>query len=101
MTPTPATTLTLAEVEHIADLARLELSAAERQRYRDQLAAILDYAARLGEVDTTDVPPTASILPRTEVLRPDVVRPSLDPAILLRGAPDQEAGQFRTPPILE
>ncbi len=50
-------TLTLAEVEHIAQLARLYLSEDEKKRFREQLSAILDYAARLQQVDTRNIPP--------------------------------------------
>ena len=50
-------TLTLAQVQHIARLARLQLSPEELERYREQLSEILDYAARLQELDTTGIPP--------------------------------------------
>jgi len=53
--------LSLEEVEHIAMLARLELSAEEKNRYRQQLSAILDYIRKLQELDTTDIPPTSSV----------------------------------------
>ena len=94
-------TLTLAEVEHIAELARLDLSEAEKTRFREQLSAILDYAARLQELDTGDIPPTASVLPPRSVLRPDEPRPGLTLDELLRNAPQTEADQFRVPPVLE
>jgi aspartyl-tRNA(Asn)/glutamyl-tRNA(Gln) amidotransferase subunit C len=93
--------LTLAQVEHIAQLARLDLSEAEKLRYREQLSAILDYANRLQALDTGDIPPTASVLPPRSVLRPDLVRPGLALPDLLRNAPDTEADQFRVPPVLE
>jgi aspartyl-tRNA(Asn)/glutamyl-tRNA(Gln) amidotransferase subunit C len=94
-------TLTLAEVEHIAELARLDLTEAEKARFREQLSAILDYAARLQALDTGDIPPTASVLPPRSVLRPDEPRPGLPLADLLRNAPQAEADQFRVPPVLE
>lgn len=93
--------LTLAEVEHIAGLARLELSEAEKSRYREQLSAILDYAQRLQALDTTGIPPTSSVLPAQSVLRSDVPRPGLGLDELLRNAPDAEDGQFRVPPVLD
>ena len=55
--------LSLAEVEHVADLARLALTAAEKDRFREQLSSILAYAERLQEPDTTGIPPTAAVLP--------------------------------------
>ena len=93
--------LTHEEVEHIASLARLELSEAEKERYREQLSAILEYAARLQSLDTSMIPPTSGVQPERAELRPDEPRPGLDLADLLRNAPDHEDRQFRVPPILE
>jgi aspartyl-tRNA(Asn)/glutamyl-tRNA(Gln) amidotransferase subunit C len=93
--------LTQAEVEHIAKLARLELSAAELARYREQLSAILDYAARLRELDTSQIPPTTSVLAANLPLRADEPVKSLDIADVLGNAPQIEDHQFRVPPILE
>ncbi len=93
--------LTLAEVEHIAELARLELSAEEKERYRQQLSAILEYAARLQVLDTSDIPPTSSVLPPRSVLREDIARPSLSTAQVLQNAPRTEDDQFKVPPILD
>jgi aspartyl-tRNA(Asn)/glutamyl-tRNA(Gln) amidotransferase subunit C len=93
--------LTVEEVRKIALLARLQLSEAELQRYAQQLSAVLDYAARLGEVDTSDIPPTATVLPLTAPLRLDEVRPSSPPELLLSNAPSSEAGMFRVPRVLE
>jgi len=94
-------TLSRKEVEHIAELARLELDQAELEIYRMQLSAILDYAARLLELDTTEISPTSSVLPVRSVLRPDEAKPGLLLAELLRNAPLTERGQFRVPPVLE
>ena len=94
-------TLTIEQVETIANLARLELSPDEKERMSLQLSAILDYVNRLQELDTSGIPPTSSVLPPRSVLRPDQARPGLEREILLRNAPDTEAGQFRVPPVLE
>lgn len=94
-------TLTNAEVEHIAGLARLELSAEEKARYREQLSAILDYAARLQELDTSHIPPTASVLAARCPLRADEPAAPLPLAEVLANAPQTAAGQFRVPPVLE
>lgn len=94
-------TLTSAEVEHIAQLARLKLSTQEIERYREQLSAILDYADRLQVLDTTGIPPTFSVLPPAPVLREDRARPGLSLEELLGNAPDSENRQFRVPPVLE
>ena len=93
--------LTLAEVEHIAELARLELSAEEKERYRQQLSAILEYAARLQALDTSGIPPTSSVLPPRSVLREDVARPGLSTAQVLQNAPRVEDDQFQVPPVLD
>ena len=93
--------ITRQEVEHIAKLARLELTGEEKDRYQVQLSQILDYAARLQEIDTEGIPPTASVLPVRSVLRPDVTRPALKPEDVLRNAPQTEQQQFTVPPVLE
>jgi len=93
--------LTLEEVEHIADLARLRLTADEKARYRRQLSAILDYIAQLQSLDTSGIPPTSSVLPPRSVLRADESRPGLTTETLLGNAPQVEADQFRVPPVLE
>jgi len=93
--------LSLQEVEHIAELARLELSKIEKERYRTQLSAILEYAARLQELDTSGIPPTSSLLPAGNVLRPDQPRPGLPPEMMFRNAPQVQDGQFRVPKILD
>jgi len=94
-------TLTLAEVEHIAQLARLKLTPAEKELYRAQLSAILEYAARLQKLDTSGIPPTASVLPPRSVLREDEPRPGLPVKDVLRNASQTEENQFRVPPVLE
>ena len=93
--------LTLKEVEHIANLARLDLTDDEKALYREQLSAILDYFTQLRELDTGGIPPTSSVLPLRNILRDDEPRPGLSLEDLLRNAPDAEAGQFRVPIVLE
>ncbi len=93
--------LTIEEVRHIASLARLRLSAEEEQRYTEQLSAILDYAARLLAVDTSGIPPTATVLPLHAPLRRDEPRPNPPREKLLENAPQVEEGMFRVPPVLE
>ena len=94
-------TLTIEEVEHIAELARLRLSQEEVERYREQLSAVLDYAGRLQQLDTSEIPPTSSVLPARSVLRDDTARPGMDLKDLLRNAPETEDRQFRVPPVLD
>jgi len=93
--------LTLEEVRHIAQLARLRLTPEEESRYREQLSSILDYAARLARVDTTSIPPTATVLPLTARLRPDEPRPGTPRDCILANAPATEEGMFRIPPVFD
>ena len=93
--------LTLEDVEHIAELARLRLSDEEKARYGEQLSDILEFAARLQAVDTSGISPTSSVLPARSVLRSDEPRPGLSLQDVLRNAPDTKKDQFRVPPVLE
>jgi aspartyl-tRNA(Asn)/glutamyl-tRNA(Gln) amidotransferase subunit C len=94
-------TLTLEEIEHIAELARLKLTEEEKARYKDQLSAILDYFTQLQALDTSQIPPTSNVLPSRSFLRPDEPRPGLTLEELLRNAPHADTAQFRVPPILD
>lgn len=93
--------LTKEEVEHIAELARLELTDEEKTRYREQLSEILDYAARLQTLDTRHIPPTSTVLAKRSVLRPDVAAQGLSTDEALSNAPRAEQQQFRVPPVME
>ena len=93
--------LTLTEVEHIANLARLHLSPEELARYREQLSAILEYAAILQQIDTSQIPPAPSSLGSGLPLRIDEIAAGLRLEDVLRNAPQIENNQFRVPPILE
>jgi len=88
------------DVLHVARLARLTLSDEEVERYTEQLSAVLDHAADVAALDTSGVPPTAHPLPLENVLRDDVVEPSLDRDEVLAEPPATEDGRFRVPPIL-
>lgn len=94
-------TLSIAEVEHIANLARMDLTDDEKARFSQQLSAILDYIADLQSLDTRDISPTSSVLPGHNMLRADEPRPGLDLEALLSNAPQVEDDQFRVPPVLE
>lgn len=89
-----------ADVAHVARLARLELTDDELGRFTQQLGAVLDHARDVEALDLADVPPTAHPLPIVNVLRPDVVTPSLDRDEVLAQAPDVEDDRFRVPRIL-
>jgi aspartyl-tRNA(Asn)/glutamyl-tRNA(Gln) amidotransferase subunit C len=89
------------DIEHVAKLARLDLSDDEIERLRTQLAQILEHAARVGEVAAADVVPTASPIPRANVYRDDVPEPSLPVDEALRNAPERDGDRFRVPRIAE
>lgn len=93
--------LTREDVAKIAHLARLDLTAAQLEQYREQLSAILDYAEMLNELDLDDVPPTAHAVARQNVMRPDVVEPGLSLEDALFNAPQQQDNQFKIQPVLD
>jgi aspartyl-tRNA(Asn)/glutamyl-tRNA(Gln) amidotransferase subunit C len=88
------------DVAHVAKLARLAVTDEELVTFTDQLAAVLDHAADVEALDLDDVPPTSHPYPLTNVLRDDVVVPSLDRAEVLAQAPAVEENQFKVPPVL-
>jgi aspartyl-tRNA(Asn)/glutamyl-tRNA(Gln) amidotransferase subunit C len=95
-----AARITRADVEHVAQLARLALSEAEIVSLTEELGAIVDYAAQVSALDTNDVPPTAHPLPVVNVFRPDVARPGLPRDEVLAAAPEAQENRFRVPRIL-
>ncbi|OGX68465.1 MAG: asparaginyl/glutamyl-tRNA amidotransferase subunit C [Paenibacillus sp. RIFOXYA1_FULL_44_5] len=89
------------DVEHVANLARLELTNEEKQLFTEQLNAILKYAEKLNELATDEVLPTTHVIPVHNVMREDVARPSWPLEKVLLNAPDEEDGQFKVPAVLE
>ena len=89
------------EVKYVAELAKLQLSEDEIALFADQLSAVLDYAAALQEVDTSHVPPTATVLPLRSVMRADEARPSLSLDEALANAPERQDDHFRVHAVLE
>ena len=88
------------EVEHVAWLARLELTGEEKEKFSRQLGRILEHAERIKSVDTTGVEPTSHVLPLKNVMRADVVRPGLTQEEALSNAPRREGGYFVVPRII-
>jgi aspartyl-tRNA(Asn)/glutamyl-tRNA(Gln) amidotransferase subunit C len=93
--------LTREIVENIAELAKLQLTEAEIELYREQLSAILDYADMLSAVETDDIPPTASVLPIRNAFREDVAITGLSLEKALAMAPKAEAQQFSVDAVLD
>ena len=93
--------LTIDEVRHVAELAKLHLTEGEIAQYTQQLSAILDYAELLQQVDTSHVPPTPYVLPIANVMRDDVAEPSLANAVAVANAPDKANGFFKVRAVFE
>ena len=93
--------ITKADVEHVAKLARLDITEMEKDAFSRQLSAILTYVEKLKTLDTEGVEPTATVLEQTNVFREDKARPSLPVEKALANAPESESGHFRVPRILE
>ena len=87
-------------VRGIAELAKLELTESEVEMFAGQLSGILSYFQMLQQLDTSHIEATASVLPLTNVLRPDVARPALTPAEAVANAPDSADNQFRVSAVL-
>ena len=96
--------VTVEEVERVAELAHLELLPEETPRMLDDLNAILDYVAELNEIDT-GVEPLAQVSElfnaAANVLRADVLRPSLDRAVVFSQAPETDGVFFKVPKVIE
>lgn len=93
--------ITPEEVEHVANLARLEFNEEEIDQFTHQLGRILDYIGKLNELDTTDVPPTSHVLPIHNVSKEDAVKPSYDRELVFATAPETEEGHFDVPKVIE
>lgn len=89
-----------AEVQHVANLARLGLSDEEVTQLRDDLSSILGHIAVLQQIDTSAIPPTAQVNSLTNVMRDDEVRPSLSQESVLANAPQQRDGFFEVKAVL-
>ena len=91
--------ITVKDVEHVAKLARLELSEAEKETFTKQLDSILNYVEQMNEVDTTGIEPMSHVIPVTNVMREDEVVYTNTKQELMKNAPEEEDGFFRVPKI--
>jgi aspartyl-tRNA(Asn)/glutamyl-tRNA(Gln) amidotransferase subunit C len=94
-------TLSRADVEHVAHLARLGLTEAELSRLEGELNHILDQYAILAELPTDDIPPTAQTIELENILRDDVVQPSLRLVDVLGNAAEQDGRFIVVPAIID
>jgi aspartyl-tRNA(Asn)/glutamyl-tRNA(Gln) amidotransferase subunit C len=93
--------ITVKDVEHVAKLARLDLTDAEKETFTTQLNAILKYADKLTELDTDGIAPTSHAMEIINVVRDDIAKPSLPIEKVLRNAPDEDENQFKVPAVIE
>lgn len=93
--------ITIEQVEHVANLARLRFNEEEKQRLAEQLGKILEYIEQLNKLNTDDVPPTSHVIPVKNVVREDIVKPSLTQEEALANAPSPVNGLFEVPKIIE
>ena len=92
--------ISLEQVRHVAKLARLAIPEEKLVRFTNQLEPILEYVAKIGQVDITGVEPMAHALPIHNVLREDIARPGLTVEQVLQNAPESDGPFFKVPKII-
>jgi aspartyl-tRNA(Asn)/glutamyl-tRNA(Gln) amidotransferase subunit C len=92
--------INLEQVQHVAKLARLALDEQHLRKFTAQLETILEYVAKISQVDVSGVEPMAHALPLHNVLREDVVEPSLPLEKVLMNAPETDGPFFKVPKII-
>jgi aspartyl-tRNA(Asn)/glutamyl-tRNA(Gln) amidotransferase subunit C len=95
-----AENISLDQVRHVAKLARLALREDQLVKYAPQLGAILQYIEQINKMDKSAVEPMAHALPLHNVLREDVVEPSLPLEKVLKNAPQTDGPFFKVPKII-
>lgn len=93
--------ITREQVEHVANLARLNLTEEEKVQMTTDMEAIIGFADQINSLDIADVKPTDHVIPINNVFRDDVAAPSMDREKLLSNAPNQENGCFSVPKVME
>ena len=93
--------ITKQDIEHVALLARLELSEDEKETFAGQMDAILAYVEKLNELNTDGIIPTAHAVPMENAFREDLVRPSIGVENALLNGPDKVEDFFRVPKVIE
>ena len=88
-------------IEYVGILAKLELSAEEKEQAKRDMERMLDYIDMLGELDTAGVEPMSHIFPVHNVFREDVVENGDDRENILKNAPAKKDGSFKVPKTVE
>ncbi|MCI4361373.1 MAG: Asp-tRNA(Asn)/Glu-tRNA(Gln) amidotransferase subunit GatC [Thermoplasmata archaeon] len=92
--------ITPEEVAHVANLARLDVTEEELERFSVQLSSVLLHVETVRGLDIAEIPPTSHVVPLVNVLRPDVVGPGVSRDEVLAMAPESEDNRFKVPRIL-
>ncbi len=95
------TRITIDEVKHVANLARLAITEDEADKFAKQLDAIITFAEQLNELDTDNIEPTSHVLDMKNVFREDKAKPGLPVEEVLKNAPDHEDSQIKVPAIMD
>jgi aspartyl-tRNA(Asn)/glutamyl-tRNA(Gln) amidotransferase subunit C len=93
--------ITIDEVKHVANLARLAITEEEAEKFTQQLDSIISFAEQLNELDTEHVEPTSHVLDMKNVFREDISQKGLSVEEVLKNAPEHENGQVKVPSIIE
>ncbi len=93
--------ITVADVEHVARLARLELGEDEKILFAGQMDAILGYVEKLKELDTDGIIPTSHAVPVENAFREDKAIPAIGIELALANAPDRVDSFYRVPKVIE
>ena len=88
------------DIEHLAKLARLKLTDAEKEKFSNQMGTIIKYIEKLGELDTKNVEPTANVLGLSNVFREDVVTEPLTNQVPINDSPAHSKGHYEVPKII-
>jgi aspartyl-tRNA(Asn)/glutamyl-tRNA(Gln) amidotransferase subunit C len=89
------------EISHVASLARLKLADSEKELFSKQVDSIISYIDKLNELDTSDIKPTAHVLPISNVFREDELKSSLPRDKALQNSPGKDESFYRVPKIIE
>jgi aspartyl-tRNA(Asn)/glutamyl-tRNA(Gln) amidotransferase subunit C len=92
--------VTIKDVEHIANLAKLEFTDAEKEKLTHQMNQILEYMGQLNSLDTGAVEPLSHVIELNNVFRPDEVKPGVSTEEALQNAPDKNDQFFKVPKVI-
>ena len=89
------------KIKELSHLAKLSFKSEDKDKIKSELGQILNFCEKLNELDTEGVEPLVYMSDRTNHLRPDVVKPSLNKSDALKNAPDADSDYFRVPKVIK